>query len=53
MSIKEWDKLMNSIDKELEAIHEALLDKEDFNAVNIGYDAFATVTWCIKPGYAS
>ena len=29
MSIKEWDKLMDSIDKELETIHEALLEKEE------------------------
>ena len=29
MSIKEWDKLMNSIDKEHETIHEALLEKEE------------------------
>lgn len=29
MSIKEWDKLMASIDKELETIHEALLEKEE------------------------
>ena len=29
MSIKEWDKLMNSIDNELETIHEALLEKEE------------------------
>ncbi len=29
MSIKEWDKLMDRIDKELETIHEALLEKEE------------------------
>ena len=29
MSMKEWDKLMDSIDKELETIHEALLEKEE------------------------
>lgn len=29
MSKKEWDKLMDSIDKELETIHEALLEKEE------------------------
>ena len=29
MSIKEWNKLMDSIDKELETIHEALLEKEE------------------------
>ena len=29
MSIKEWDKLMDNIDKELETIHEALLEKEE------------------------
>lgn len=29
MSIKEWDKLMDRIDKELENVHEALLEKEE------------------------
>lgn len=29
MSMKEWDKLMDSIDRELETIHEALLEKEE------------------------
>ncbi|RKM56249.1 hypothetical protein D6853_05500 [Butyrivibrio sp. X503] len=28
MSLKEWDKLMDRVDKELENIHEALLEKE-------------------------
>ena len=29
MSMKEWDKLMDGIDEELETIHEALLEKEE------------------------
>ncbi len=29
MSIKEWDKLMDNIDKDLETIHEALMEKEE------------------------
>jgi hypothetical protein len=29
MSVKEWDKLMDRIDKELENVHEALLEKEE------------------------
>ncbi len=32
MTIKEWDKLMDRVDKELENIHEALLEKEEKQA---------------------